>query len=206
MTWFDLLGWAGSLLVILSLTQARVLRFRWLNLVGAALATVYNAVIGVWPFAVMNGVITIIDVYWVLRLHRERHDDVTYEVIEVGIDDALWRHILAVHRDDLATFHPDTLDPTGDDRSVWVVARRDETVGIVVVRDAGDGVGRVEIDYVTPRFRDFTPGEFVYRTSGIFAAKGFRTLEHGDDASSRSYLERVGFERAGDVWRRPVAA
>ena len=26
------------------------------------------------------------------------------------------------------------------------------------MRDAGDGVAQVELDYVTPRFRDFTPG------------------------------------------------
>jgi hypothetical protein len=206
MSWFDLLGWVGSILVILSLMQARVLRFRWMNLVGAALATGYNAAIGVWPFAVMNGVITIIDIYWVIRLQRERNDDVTYEVIEVGTDDALWRHILAVHRDDIATFQPDTLDPVGDDRSVWVVARMDEAVGMVVVRDAGNGVGRVEIDYVTPRFRDFTPGQYVYQRSGVFAAKGFRTLEHGDNAKARAYLTRVGFHREGEVWTRPVAA
>lgn len=206
MFWFELVGWVGSLLVILSLTQARVLRFRWMNLVGAALATGYNAAIEVWPFAVMNGVITVIDIYWVIRLHRERHDEAVYEVIEVGTEDAYWRHLLDVHRDDIAHFHPDTLDPVGDEHSAFVVARRDEAVGLVVVRDAGDGVGRVAMDYVTPRFRDFTPGEFVYQRSGIFAAKGFSSLEHGDVPSSRDYLARVGFHREGDVWTRPVAA
>jgi len=206
MFWFELFGWVGSLLVIASLTQSRVLRFRWLNLVGALIATVYNAAVGIWPFFVMNGVISVIDVYWVLRLRREQHDEVTYEVIEVGTDDALWRHLLSVHHDDMARFQPDTLEPVGADRSAFVVARRDEAVGFVVVRDAGNGVGRVELDYVTPRFRDFTPGEFVYRRSGIFAAKGFSSLEHGDVPTSREYLARVGFHQVGDVWTRPVAA
>jgi hypothetical protein len=206
MFWFELFGWVGSILVIVSLTQSRVLRFRWLNLAGALIATVYNAAVEIWPFAVMNGVISVIDVYWVLRLRRERHDEATYEVIEVRTDDTLWRHLLAVHREDMARFSPDTLDPVGPDRSAFVVARGDETVGFVVVRDAGAGVGRVELDYVTPRFRDFTPGEFVYRRSGIFAAKGFSSLEHADDVASRDYLTRVGFQRVGEVWTRPVAA
>ena len=47
---------------------------------------------------------------------------------------------------------------------------------MVVVRDAGDGVAQVELDYVTPRFRDFSPGEFVYRSSGLFRGKGIRQI------------------------------
>ena len=46
----------------------------------------------------------------------------------------------------------------------------------MLVRDAGDGVAQVELDYVTPRFRDFTPGEFVYRRSGLFRDRGFRRV------------------------------
>jgi len=66
MVWLEIVGWAGSLLVIVSLTQARVLRFRWLNLAGAVIATAYNTIVGIWPFAVMNGVIAVIDVYWLV--------------------------------------------------------------------------------------------------------------------------------------------
>ena len=36
MSWLDALGWAGSALLIYSLLQARVLRFRVLNLVACA--------------------------------------------------------------------------------------------------------------------------------------------------------------------------
>ena len=46
-TLLEILGWTGSALVILSLAQARVLRFRVLNLAGALLATLYNGVLGI---------------------------------------------------------------------------------------------------------------------------------------------------------------
>jgi hypothetical protein len=85
------------------------------------------------------------------------------------------------------------------------VLRGDETVGVVVVRDTGAGVGEVELDYVTPRFRDFTPGEFVYRRSGVFAGTGLRSLVVADDArDTAAYLERVGFRRVEGRWRREV--
>ena len=213
MVWMEVFGWIGSGLVILSLTQARVLRFRVLNLVGAVVATVYNTALGIWPFAAMNAAITIIDVYWLLRLLRGRHDAATYEVVEVAGDDAYLQHVLRVHHADIVQFYP-AFDPRADAspqrdgaRSAFLVLRGDETVGVVAVRDTGAGVGRVALDYVTPRYRDFTPGEFVYRSSGVFAAKGFRSLVAADDVvGSHDYYARVGFRPVEGGWERDVTA
>ena len=207
MVWLEIVGWVGSLLVIVSLTQARVLRFRVLNLAGAVIATAYNAIVGIWPFAVMNGVIAVIDVYWLVRLHRERHDAQVYGVLEVPADDSVLRHLLDTHAPDIARFHPAFVaaDPAPSARrSSWSAAT--SWSGAVVVRSAGDGVGRVDLDYVTPRYRDFTPGEFVYRDSGVFAAHGFRRLVVGGSPApeSRAYLERVGFRSTADGWEREV--
>jgi hypothetical protein len=218
MSALDIIGWISSILVVWSLMQARVLRFRWMNLIGAAMATVVNAMLGIWPFAAMNGVIALIDVYWIWRLTRERHDEQAYEVVEVGVGDAYLRHVLGVHADDVAATHPGfamadiagSADVGGSGgaagRSAFLVLRGDETVGMVLVRDAGAGVGEVELDYVTQRFRDFTPGEFVYRKSGVFADKGFTTLVADAGPGSSEYLARVGFKRVGGHWERPVQA
>jgi hypothetical protein len=204
----DILGWISSVLVVWSLMVARVLRFRVLNLAGAGLATVVNALLGIWPFAAMNGVIAVIDVYWIWRLVRERHDVTAYEVVEVGMDDAYVRHWLDLKATEVARTHPSfrpTGAPTAAERSGFLILRGDETVGMVVVRDAGSGVGEVELDYVTERFRDFTPGEFVYRSSGIFPARGFTRLRLVDDvAGEHDYYERVGFHPVDGSWEREV--
>lgn len=212
----EVIGWVGSGLVVWSLMQARVLRFRWMNLAGSFVAAGYNAWIGIWPFAVMNAVIAVIDVYWLVRLYHEAHDAEVYEVVEVRPDDAYLRHVLRVHASDIAGFHPafsvDALDAAvAAERSAFLVVRADETVGSVIVRDLGSGRAGVELDWVVPRFRDFTPGEFVHRSSGIFAAKGFTEIvwDH-PAAAARSYLARLGFapegEGAEDRWVRQVTA
>lgn len=205
MLWWEVVGWVGSALVVLSLTQARVLRFRWINLAGAVVATVYNAVFEIWPFVAMNGAIAVIDVYWLWRLLRERHDEAVYAVVEVAPDDAYLRHVLKVHAEDIARFRARSATPA-DERLAFLVTRGDETVGVVLVSDLGDGVGRVELDWVTPRFRDFTPGEFVYRRSGVFADRGFRRLVALGGPGQEEYLTRVGFVREDGGWARAVAA
>ncbi|HET7901981.1 MAG TPA: hypothetical protein VFL59_12415 [Candidatus Nanopelagicales bacterium] len=205
-TLLELVGWTGSALVILSLAQARVLRFRVLNLAGALLATAYNGVLGIWPFAAMNAVIAVIDLYWLRRLLRERHDPVAYSVVEVGPRDAYLAHVVSTHLHDIRRFQPSYALPSDDARRhAYVVQRDAETVGAVVVRDAGEGTAVVELDYVTPRFRDFTPGEFVYRRSGMFASQGIRRLVADDELGTQTeYLARVGFRQEDGAWVREV--
>jgi len=217
MNWLEVVGWTGSVLVVVSLMQARVLRFRVLNLVGAAIATVYNIVIDVWPFAAMNGAIAVIDVYWLWRLLRERHDEAAYEVVEVAPDDAYLARVLDVHATDIARFTATPpVRPTrgaapvgagGPATAAFLVVRGDETVGVVQLRDEGARTARVLLDYVTPRFRDFTPGEFVYRRSGIFRERGFDRVVVEPLDTNKDYFRRVGFAPQADgTWSRAVAA
>lgn len=205
--WLEVIGWVGSILVVLSLMQARVLRFRWMNLAGSVIAAGYNAWVGIWPFAAMNATIAIIDVYWLIRLYREAHDEAVYDVVEVASSDAYFQRVVTVHSRDIARFRPtfSAAAAASDDRSAFLVVRGDETVGAVVIRDDGGGTAVVELDWVTPRFRDFTPGEFVHRRSGIFTGKGFHeVVVESPLASEHSYLARVGFAADGERWVRAV--
>ncbi|PZR53439.1 hypothetical protein DNL40_07990 [Xylanimonas oleitrophica] len=205
--WLEIGGWVGSALVVWSLTQARVLRFRWLNLTGSVIATIYNVIAGIWPFVAMNAAISLINVYWLQRLYRERHDEAVYTVVEVAPDDAYLLHVLRTHAEDIARFAPHFEAGRTAGRSAFLVQRGDETVGVMVLSDAGRGEALVELDWVSERFRDFTPGEFVHRRSGIFASKGFdRVVVPHAETHDLTYLHRVGFRSDGERWVRDVFA
>ena len=64
----------------------------------------------------------------------------------------------------------------------------------MLLRDDGDGVARVQLDYVTPRYRDFSPGEFVWRKSNILRGQGF-TRVLTPSSMVDPYYERLGFHR-----------
>lgn len=199
----EAIGWVGSLLIVWSLVVARVLRFRWMNFAGAVIATVYNAIIEVWPFAFMNLAIAIIDIYWLARLYREARHIGTYRVLPVRRDDAYLQELMRIHADDIARHQPGFSATTDDARVTFLLTHGDEAVGIVAVRDLGEGVGRVELDWVKERFRDFSPGEFVYRESQVLADAGFERLEViPHKATDTAYLTRVGYTSAGSRWVR----
>ena len=71
-----------------------------------------------------------------------------------------------VHRSDIDRHFPLYSAGAADGRSAYLVQHGDETAGVIVVRDEGNGTAQVEIDYVTPALPRLHPGEYVFRRSG----------------------------------------
>lgn len=197
--WLDILGWGGSALLVFSLLQASVLRLRTLNLVACLILLVFNAMIDVWPMVGMNAVLAAINVWFIVKLLRERHDDAAFTVVEVGPADEYLRHVLRVHGTDILRFQPDLVwDPSSERGHAFVVLKDDETVGVVLV-EADGTVARVQLDYVTPRYRDFSPGEFVWRRSGLLREHGFARVVTPPGMVA-PYYDRLGFHREGESY------
>jgi len=206
--WLEIVGWTGSALLVWSLLQTRVLRLRAINLLGCLVLIVYNGTLRVWPMVGLNVTLALINLWYLRRLLASRHDAGAYEVVEVGTGDAFLAHVLRVHASDIAGFNPGfrpAAGGTGPGACAFLVVRGDEVVGVVLVRDAGDGVAQVELDYVTRRFRDFTPGEFVYRRSDLFTDRGFRRVVTPPGMVA-PYYPRLGFRRTGEAYTLDLVA
>jgi hypothetical protein len=196
---WSIIGWGGSAVVVVSLLQTRILRLRLLNLVGCVVLIGFNTAIEVWPMVGMNAVLALINVVQLWRLLRHRHDAATYAVLEVGGTDAYLRHVLNLHADDIVRYNPGFDPRTATAPYAFLVQHGERTVGVVLAHDAGDGRVQIDVDYVLPEHRDFTPGEFVYRRSDVFTGHGFRqVIAPPRMRESSTYLHRVGFHPAGD--------
>lgn len=195
--WLDIFGWLSSGLLVLSLLQTRVIRFRILNLTASLSLVAYNALIEVWPMVGMNVATSSINVFFLTRLLRRRHDDRAFDVLQVEPRDAYFQHFLELHHHDIRRFHP-AFEGAQDDDLAFQILRGDQTVGVVLVRREGD-VAQVQLDHVTPRFRDFSPGEFVWRRAPRLRERGFRKVVT-PPRMVNPYYKRLaqGFRREGD--------
>ena len=194
---WSIIGWGGSALVVLSLLQTRILRLRVLNLVGCVILVGFNAVVGVWPMVGMNAVLAVINVVHLWRLLRHRHDETEYQVLQVDESDEYLGYILDRHQKEITRFNPGFTP--GTSQYAFLVQHGDRTVGVVLAHDAGDSRAQIDLDYAVPKYRDFTPGEFVYRRSDVFTDRGFRqVLASPRMRDSTPYLKNLGFHRDGD--------
>lgn len=193
----EVIGWVGSAVLVVSLLQTNLHRLRWINLAGCVVLIGYNGLVGVWPMVGLNVVLAAINVWYLARAHRERHDERAYEVLEVDGDDTYLRHLLRVHDRDIRRFVPDFVhDPRPGDEA-YLVLTGDETVGVVLARPDGEGVAQLLLDWVSPRYRDRTPGEFVFGEHGPFRRRRDR-LVRTPRGMKAPYYDRLGFRPEAD--------
>jgi hypothetical protein len=201
MTALDVLGWGGSALLVYSLLQTRILRLRLFNCLASVLLVIFNAAIAVWPMVGLNVALTVINGFYIVRLLRGRHDPRTYEVVAVQPTEGFLRHLLHSFETDIRRFNPGFAPSEADETEFgFVILTGAETVGVVLARDAGGGSAQVDLDYVLPKYRDFCPGEFVYRRGGPFTARGYRqVIAPPRMLSAEDYMRKVGFRSKGDA-------
>jgi len=78
------------------------------------------------------------------------------------------------------------------------VQKGDETVGVVVI-ETEDHTAVVRLDYVSAKYRDLSPGEFVWRRSGLLREHGFTRVQTSPRMIG-AYYDKLGFRRDGDAY------
>ena len=206
MDWVEWLGYLASLIVLVSLAMSSMLRLRWLNLLGCLLFASYGWLLSVWPVVVMNLGIAAINSWFLYRLY---HRSEAFRLLPGEVGSAWFEHFLAVNRAGIE--RRTTLDAVHRGKMAFWLLRDNNAAGLIVARDAGDGVLEVLLDYVTPKYRDFKLGRFFYqgKRQALIAAGFTRLLAHPPtaDAEHRAYLREMGFRpqqpRSRD-WIRPL--
>lgn len=202
MTTIDLIGYAGSLLVAVSLSMTQVRRLRWINLVGASTFSLYGALAGVWPVMLLNGYIALVDAWLLLRMSRRRE---WFSLLALPESPSPFlTRFLEHHRRDLATHFPD-FEPDLPRRwqGVWIL-RDMLPVGLFVYEPTGEGEARVLLDYVIPAYRDLKNARWLLgEGSAALRAAGVRRLVAESRVPvHRRYLQKLGFSPcAGDPAR-----
>lgn len=201
-TVYELIGYAGSALIVVSLMMRSVLRLRWINLAGALVFAVYGLLIAAPPVWVVNGAIVLIDIYHLAQLKRDRRE--AFEMLEVNPDSRYLARFVEAHREGIRRFQPEFQGIETTHR-VFLVLRDLVPVGVLAMRPGADGGAVVDLDYVIPGYRDLRPGTFLFRRGTIRSALGItRLVTEPGSAAHQRYLAKMGFERVGDRYERGV--
>lgn len=68
----ELVGYFGSILVLVSFLMTSVVKLRLINAAGGAISTVYALIIRAYPTAFMNIFLIIINIYYLIKIRRTK--------------------------------------------------------------------------------------------------------------------------------------
>lgn len=198
MTALQVLGYAGSLLLAISLTMRNIWRLRLWNLAGATVFAVYGALIGAWPVVLLDGYIAIIDLVHIWRMRRRRD---YFELLPIPYrKNAFVARFLAFHAADIATFFPrfaldDIAEPV-----ITLTLRNMLPVGLLVHEVRGEDAV-VHLDYVIREYRDLANARHLYGAlrESLPTAGVRRVVARSYHPAHDAYLGRLGFRWLSDA-------
>ena len=196
----EIVGYAASALVVLSLTMRSLLRLRLISMCGSATFLIYGILISSTPIIVTNVCIAAINL-WFLRkefaIRRSGHGDLG--VSRIRSDSPFLHDFVEYHLDDITSFQPEFQMPTGNDVVALMLTRDGLPAGLVVGHLHGTTMS-VDLDYVLREHRDSRLGKWlhgtgrpVFRDAGVTELRALAVTDAHD-----KYLRRVGFEPPAD--------
>lgn len=70
--WFDVFGYIGTALVLLSMMMTNVKKLRLFNLAGSVVSMIYGVLTSTWPTAFLNFSLAIIQIVQLIRLKKAK--------------------------------------------------------------------------------------------------------------------------------------
>jgi hypothetical protein len=192
--WQALVGYGASVVILVSLVTANVLKLRLVNGIGSLLFGWYGLLIGSWPVCIINWIIAGID-GWFLAKTLAAQALFDLEPAR-GEGAAYLRRFFLYHERELAKFTPGVTLAALEGAETHLLFRNLLPVGLFSYRKEGDK-GVILADYMVPEYRDFKAGRFLYRVCRMrFKEAGVREfLAEGAGRQQVKYYLKNGFRR-----------
>lgn len=197
----ELIGYVASLLVVTSLAMTSVVKLRFLSLAGSIAYVAYGLFLPAFPVVLANAIIAGLNVWY---LAREFSSNKKLGAVPIAVDAPFLADFLGAREDDLRKFQPG-FDLAGKD-AAWLLTRDGLPAGALIGRREGGDL-RIDLDYVTPPYRDSQLGRWLYGPgSKVLRREGIRRLlTDPGTAEHRRYLDSMGFKETDGVMTLELA-
>jgi len=188
----QIIGYAASVIIAVSMTMNSIVKFRWINLVGALTFSIYGFIIGALPVGFLNGFIVTVDVFYLFTIYSKKE---IFETLEVRAENRYLIRFLEFHNNDIQKHFPGFSYKPEMNTVSFFILRNMSVAGIFLAHRENQDTLKVGLDYVIPEYRDFKNGKYVYlRLKKRFFEAGFkRVIASGNSQKYIKYLKKIGF-------------
>jgi len=187
----EIIGYAASVLIAVSLMMSSIVKLRIINLFGASLFSTYGFIIGAYPVGILNGFIAIVDIYYLSEIFFKKEKEY-FRVLEVKTNSEYLNYFLKFYEKDIKKFMPSFSFNPCESCHVMFVLRNTIPAGLVISEYSDDDSIHVRLDYAIPGYRDFKMGKYVFNE--IFKQKKVKNI-YSDPGNEKHelYLRKMGF-------------
>lgn len=190
----EYIGYLASVIVLVSLLMSSVKKLRWINLFGSLTFVVYGFVIKAYPIAILNIATVGINIYYLIRMANTK---TYFKILEIDKNSKYLEHFLLLHKNDL-TNYCDVQDLDVDAANIkFYILRGIIPAGVFVGTRYDDHTLKIDLDYVSPPYRDFSIGRYLYsEQKAFFLERGFNKLiTYTSNPVHMNYLRKMGFTK-----------
>ena len=184
----ELIGYLGSLLVIVSMLMTSVVKLRIINTIGSVIFCGYALAIHSYPTAAMQLCLIVINLVNLYKLNNTKKE---YSAVSLNTGDGFLSYFLNNYSNDIKKFFPDFTRADDNDKIILINCE-ESPAGIFIATEEEAGYLTVKLDYTTPAYRDCSAGKFLYNHLKSLGIK--KISAETKIASHAKYLKKLGFK------------
>lgn len=189
----EFIGYTGSVLVAISLMMKNIYYLRRINLIGAATFSAYGLMVGAIPVFILNGFITLVDVYYIWEAKKAKEYFTLHPI--AASNESYLNKFLDFYGKDIKIFFPEFTPSVIEKDKSFFILRNLIPVGLFSYSEINPTEIIIELDYAIPDYRDLKNARFVYfAQSNHFKKKGYKKLIATTNIPAhKKYLTKIGF-------------
>ncbi|NOY49625.1 MAG: YgjV family protein, partial [Chlorobi bacterium] len=187
------IGYVASGIIAFSMTMNSIVKFRWINLLGASSFAIYGFLIGAYPVMLLNGFIVLVDIYYLIKIYSKSQ---LFDTLQIKANNQYLLKFLEYNKKDIQKYFPGFEYKAEKNTISFFVLRNMAVTGIFLAHREDNNILKVGLDYVIPEYRDFKNGKYVYHhLNKYFKKVGFeRIITTAGTPVHEKYLKKLGFK------------
>lgn len=188
-------GYLASLCLIVALLVNNDLKFRWFNTMGNILFIVYAILLVALPVLLTNIILLCINIFALVKIYGKQE---SFDMIEFEADEKLAAKFITFYQKDIVTYFPGFTREQLRGQLNFIVTRDLVIANMFSASLLQNGDAVVQLNYTTPKFRDFKVGSYIFEKEREYLlSKGITRIVYSEvqHKGHLKFLEVSGFKK-----------
>jgi hypothetical protein len=204
----QLIGYAASVLIMISLMTKSLVKLRCLNAVGSIIFVIFALTSASYPTAVLNLGIVIIDVYNLVKLLNKKE---SFDIVPVSGANEIVSYFYTRNKAEIDSLFGSEAVSSADKFAFYF--RNNDIAGFTAYTlsgDSGEKTALITADFVAPRYRDSAIGTYFFvKNPSFWKEQHISTLVSKNSSKTHiPYLKKIGFTAAPEqtgTWQKKIS-